>query len=78
MTLPTTADLLGGAEDQLFNSIWANSERVLHKLTICQSTLGIYLLLSKIYHHLRPQKHTKELIPKLRVLNNKDYRSYVV
>ena len=55
------------ADNQLFRSILANGEHILHHYMPQRSTL------SHCRHYLRPRKHNKELIPKTRTLNNKDF-----
>ena len=64
--LPSTANLFDDADNQLFRSILANGEHILHHCMPQRTTL------SHCRHYLRPRKHNKELIPKTRTLNNKD------
>ena len=62
-TLPTITDLLGNADDQLFNSVLVNSEHVLHSYIPDRAS-------PSYYRHLRPRKHSKVLIPKTRMIND--------
>ena len=66
-TLPTITDLLADADDKLFESILANSEHILHNYIPERARPSHHR------HHLRPRKHSKELIPKTRKLNDKDF-----
>ena len=67
--LPSTANLFDDADNQLFRNILANGEHrpILHHYMPQRTTL------SHCRHYLRPSKHNKELIPKTRTLNNKDF-----
>jgi len=64
--LPSTANLFDDADNQLFRNILANGEHLLHYYMPQRTTLSHC-------HYLRPCKHNKELIPKTRTLNNKDF-----
>ena len=65
--LPSTANLFDDADNQLFRSILANGEHILHHYMPQHTTL------SHCRHYLRQRKHNKELIPKTRTLNSKDF-----
>ena len=66
-TLPTITDWLADADDKLFESILANSEHILHNYIPERARPSHHR------HHLRPRKHSKELIPKTHKLNDKDF-----
>jgi len=65
--MPTITDLLADADDKLFESILANCEHILHNYIQKRARPSHHR------HHLRPRKHSKELIPKTRKLNDKDF-----
>jgi len=60
-------DVLADADDKLFESILANSEHILHNYIPEPARPSHH------HHHLRPRKHSKELIHKTRKLNDKDF-----
>jgi len=71
-TLPTITDLLADADDKLFESILANSEHILH------NSIGLpERARPSHHHHLRPRKHSKELIPKTRISSTTKTLSFV-
>jgi len=65
--LPSIANLLDDADNQLFRSILANGEHILHHCMPQHTTL------SHCRHYLRQRNHNNELIPKTRTRNNKDF-----
>jgi len=63
--LPAINNLLQDADSQLFKSVSTNTEHILQHYIPEHA--------SHYHHHLRPRVHNKEVIPKTRTLNDRDF-----